>query len=86
MSTPSDIERIVKTQRITLPIVGLGCGGGGSLTVERALAKLPGVVRVYVNPVTEMAYVEYDPAQAAPNQFTAAIERTGFGAGQPCPR
>lgn len=70
-------------QRATLPIYGLGCGGGGALTVERALAKTPGVVRVYVNPATEMAYVEYDPTLCGVAHLLAAVERAGFRASKP---
>jgi cation transport ATPase len=66
-------------QRITLPIYNLGCGGGGSLTIERALTKAPGVTQVYVNPATEMAYIVYDPALANPEQFAAVIDGMGFG-------
>ena len=67
------------TQRITLPIYNLGCGGGGSLTIERALTKAPGVTQVYVNPATEMAYIVYDPTLANPQQFAAVIDRMGYG-------
>ncbi len=73
----------MNTQRVALPILGLGCGGGGSLTVERALARTPGVVRVYVNPVTEMAYVEFDAEQCSPTQLSATINGVGFRAGAP---
>lgn len=66
-------------QRVTLPICGLGCGGEGALIVERALANVPGVVRVYVNPATEMAYVQYDPALTGPDRLSATIEAAGFG-------
>ncbi|MBI3962133.1 MAG: heavy-metal-associated domain-containing protein [Deinococcus sp.] len=76
----------MKTQRVTLPIYGLSCGGGGALTVERALAKVPGVVQVYVNPATEMAYVEYNPTLSGPEQLMAAVERAGFQAGEPSAR
>jgi cation transport ATPase len=68
------------TQRITLPIYNLGCGGGGTLTVERALTKAPGVARVYVNPLTEMAYVEYDPTLSSPDRLTTVIAEMGYGA------
>lgn len=71
------------TRRITLPIYGLACGGGGALSVERALARTPGVLRVYVNPATEMAYVAYDPAATNPESLLAAVERAGFRAGAP---
>ncbi len=73
----------MKNQRITLPINDLSCGGGGVLIVERALARAPGVVYVYVNPATEMAYVEYDPALVDPNRLTQAVEHAGFRAGVP---
>lgn len=70
-------------QHITMSIYGLSCGGGGALMVERALAKVPGVTRVYVNPATEMAYVEYDPERCGPEQLVTAIKRVGFEAGVP---
>ena len=74
------------TQRATLEIIGLGCGGGGALSVERALARLAGVRRAYVNPATETAYVEYDPAVAREGDLVAAVARSGFRALEPVPR
>ena len=71
------------TQHVTLPISGLGCGGGGALTIERVLAKLPGVLRVYVNPATEMAYVQYDPAHCSVEALLAAVDAVGFSADEP---
>ena len=76
----------MKTERVTMAVYGLGCGGGGSLAIERALARVDGVKRAYVNPATEMAYVEYDPERASPSLFTAAIERLGFRVGEPSRR
>lgn len=73
----------MKKQRITLPIDGLGCGGGGVLIVERALARASGVVYVYVNPATEMAYIEYDPALSDPDRLVKVVEYAGFRAGVP---
>lgn len=76
----------MKTRRVTVFIYELGCGGGGSLTVERALAKVPGVVHVYVNPATETSYVEYDPAVSGVDDLVAAVESAGFRAGEPVAR
>jgi P-type Cu+ transporter len=73
----------MKKQRLTFSIEDLSCGGGGSLQVERVLARLPGVVHASVNPATEMAYVEYDPEQVDKEQFVKTVERAGFRAGVP---
>jgi Cu+-exporting ATPase len=73
----------MRTQRVTLEIIGLGCGGGGSLSVERTLTRLHGVVRAYANPATETAYVEYDPAIVGPAELVRAVERAGFRAADP---
>ncbi len=64
--------------RVTLPIAGLMCGGGGALTIERALQQVPGVIRAYVNPATEMAYVEYDPDLVGLDELKEAIESLGY--------
>lgn len=70
----------MQRERITLPIYNLGCGGGGALAVERALAKVSGVTQAYVNPLTEMAYVVYDSALANANDLRGVIDRMGYGA------
>ena len=74
-------SRSAPTVRVTVPISGFPGGGGGGLVAKRALAGLAGVVRVYVNPATEMAYVEYDPELATPYRLAAALEAAGFRAG-----
>lgn len=66
--------------RLKLGVLNLTCGGGGALTVERALARLAGVQRVYVNPLTEMAYVDYDPGLVTVEQLLAAVRRCGYRA------
>jgi Cu+-exporting ATPase len=67
---------------LTLPIYGLACGGGGAPEVERVLARLPGIVRAYVNPLTERAYIECD-RHLTPADLAAAVRRAGFEAGEP---
>ena len=60
--------------RVTLPISGLTCGGGGALSTERVLQALPGVIRSCVNPGTEMADVEYRPAEVTLVRLAEVIE------------
>jgi Cu+-exporting ATPase len=76
----------VSIERVTLAIYGLTCGGGGALTVERSLARTPGVARVYVNPLTETAYVEFDPAITDSTRLVNAVQRVGFRTDVPRPR
>ncbi len=45
-------------RKLTVPIHGLACGGGGALGLERQIKKLKGVDKVYVNPATSEAYVD----------------------------
>ena len=78
MNTIQKTDSRTTSSRITLPIEGLACGGGGALSVERAIARIPGVARVYVNPLTEMAYVEFDSTVCSPDAIEAAVMRAGF--------
>ncbi len=70
----------MRRSRIALPVIGLSCGGGGSLSVEKALRRLPGVYWVYANPATEMAYVEYSEGQVSLSDMREAIWAVGFRA------
>ncbi len=69
---------VTATSRTTIPVFGLTCGGGGALTAERALARVRGVVRAYVNPATEMAYVQFDSAICGEQQLLQALRDHGF--------
>lgn len=73
---------IFLTKHVTMVINGLGCWGSGALIVERAIEKTPGVIRVYMNPATEMVYITYDPDHTDPALLQAAVERAGFGTSQ----
>ena len=73
-----DIERGLR-----IPVYGLGCGGAGATTVERQLAATDGVLRVYVNPATETAYIDYDPAELDAWALARVIERAGYQPGRP---
>ena len=59
--------------------------GREARSIERALCRIPGVTRARVNPVTEMAYVEYDPAQWDERRLRHAVaDATGGRLGPPC--
>jgi copper chaperone CopZ len=64
---------------IGLPLYHLGCSSGDSLTIERILARQPGVMKVYANPVTEKAYIEYDPTLTDKNRLEGVIQQAGYG-------
>ena len=65
------------TNRTALPLSSQVCGGE-HLTVERILSEVEGVVTALANPVSEMAYVEYDPGLTNPDALLAVLERFGF--------
>ena len=65
------------TSRTALPLSSQVCGGE-RLTVERVLTEVEGVVTVLINPVSEMAYVEYDPTRTDPARLLALLRRAGF--------
>lgn len=73
-------------ERVAIPIEGLSCHGGGAIDIERRVARLPGVLESYVNPVTETAYVSFDPAQCRFEDLRRTIEHTGYRAGDPVAR
>ena len=73
----------IRTQSIAVPVYDLGCGGGSPLSIERGLAKLPGVTKLYANPAAEAVYIDYDPTRVSPNEIVAAVEALGFRSGTP---
>jgi cation transport ATPase len=64
-------------QRATLPLDTLGCAAA-AVPAERALRAVTGVTQVFVNPVTEMAYVEYDAARCDVHTLRTTLENLGF--------
>ncbi len=65
--------------RLAVPVYDLSSCGSGA--VERALLDAPGVVDVYVNPATELAYVTCDPARTEPAELTRRITSVGARVG-----
>ncbi len=70
-------------RQLRIPVYDLGCGGAGATTIERALARAPGVLRVYANPATETAYIDFDPARTDPRRLARVIEEAGYRPGRP---
>lgn len=68
---------------LQIPVYGLDCGGAGATTIKCELASTDGVLRVHVNPATETAYVDYDPAETGAWALARAIERAGYRPGRP---
>lgn len=58
----------------TVMLEEAGCVAGSTQTVERVLRDVPGVLRVYANPVTEAAYVEYDAERCSEGDLVRALE------------
>ena len=83
MNANQTTQTIKKLQRVTLPIFGMTCWGGGALPLERVLQRVCGVRHVYVNAATEMVYIEYVPDECNVDALTAAIQNAGFEAGLP---
>jgi cytochrome c oxidase subunit II len=69
------------SSRLTVAIEGLSAAPDAPARITRVLEGTPGVVRAYVNPDTEMAYVEYRQGEITPGKLFAAIEAQGFTTG-----
>lgn len=82
-SLPGNAFTMDTPRGLRIPIDGLGCGGARSRTIERELAATDGVLRAYVNPATETAYVDYDPIETDPWTLARAVERAGYRPGRP---
>ncbi len=66
--------------RLTLTLTGFPAGADVAVKLERALEQLPGVIHAYVNSVTEMAYIEYDPGLTGEQDLSEAIGSVGLWA------
>ncbi|MBU1265851.1 MAG: heavy metal translocating P-type ATPase [Gammaproteobacteria bacterium] len=71
----------VPTESLTLGITGMTCASCSS-RVEKALAKVPGVLEASVNLATEQATVKLTQGTSAAT-LIAAVERAGYGAQLP---
>ena len=72
----------VATRTVSLPIGGMTCASCVA-HVEKALAKLPGVLSVNVNLATERATVEYIPTVTGLADFRRAVAEAGYEVRRP---
>lgn len=71
------------TRHVALPLKGIGCSVPAQRVVLERLHAIGGVVAAALNPVTEMAYVQYDPARCTEHDLVVAVWSTGYGDVQP---
>ena len=77
----AQIERVgygVAVGQADLAITGMTCANCVA-TVEKGLAKLPGVLDVAVNLATEHAQIRYLPGEVDRRQLIEQVERIGYG-------
>ena len=65
-------------EKTTLNIKGMHCASCAA-TVEGSLKRVAGVSKAAVNFATEKAYIEYNPAEATPQELEHTIEKAGYG-------
>ena len=58
---------------------GLTCASDAA-SLERHLGHVPGIIQVTVNPLTEIAYVTFNPSLATTPMILRHIEDAGFHA------
>jgi cation transport ATPase len=81
---PERLSAVSPRLRLTLSVTGLKAGDEDAVKAEQALEQLPGVIHAYVNPVTEMAYIEYDPDVTAESELAAALDSAEFRKASGC--
>jgi Cu+-exporting ATPase len=76
-------QRMNRTYHLRIPVRDLGCGDTRRRGLERVLGRLDGVLSTSINPVTETAYLEVDPAHVDVNAVARAIAGVGCRPGRP---
>lgn len=67
------------SRSVAFPLRDLGCSGGSASAIERVIGGLPGVSSVYVNPVTDTAYLEVEDPTFQPAALRSALGGLGIG-------
>jgi len=77
--TPVDVREEARREHVEVRIDGLSCASD-AIGLEHLLTHHAGVIEAMVNPVTEIAYVTFDPAVTGLSALRQRIEKAGFGA------
>ena len=80
IDTVSALSYGVATETATFAVGGMTCASCVA-NIEKALAKVPGVISANVNLATEKATVEYDASRATRAEFAKAVARIGYSIG-----
>ena len=77
----------MQRQRVMLPIEDFGTWtpAAARSSSSAPLHRVPGVLHIYANAATELAYVQYDGARCDVHDLVRAVKRAGFHAGVPVP-
>ncbi len=67
-----------RVKKIVLPITGMTCASCAA-TIEKGLAKRPGVSGVNINLASEKASIEYDPSKVDTRALMDTISDVGYG-------
>jgi len=78
--TAEDTHVTRRTAYRQFGITGVTCAGEAA-GLERRLRTCVGVLKAVVNPVTECAYITYDPSLVDLPTLVSAIEAAGYGVG-----
>ena len=76
-SAPVDLREGTRHEHVQLRIDGLSCAAD-AVGLEHRLIRHLGVVDAVVNPVTEIAYVTFDPAATGLSALRQSIENAGY--------
>jgi copper chaperone CopZ len=69
----------MNSREISFAIQSMTCANC-AITIERALARLDGVIAARVNYASERATITFDPARVSAEQIVRAVKQNGFGA------
>ncbi len=80
--TTTTNEHPETTERVNFAVTGMTCAGCAN-TIERSLARTPGVTSASVNLATSRATVAYVPDTVDVAGLIAAVQKAGYGAIEP---